>query len=153
MNKLNNTNHIFGGAKIALFFKDKLLVYLRDKKPDIPFPNMWDLPGGGAENSETPAETIIREVEEEFGLVLREKDLITIHRIKDTRLPRPHLYLYLMFGRLDSGKVSEITFGSEGQYYKLVSEDEFAMLKNFIPVLKPWVEQCFQEINSSHLVK
>ena len=36
----------FTGCKIALFCGDKLLVILRDDKENIPWPNMWELPGG-----------------------------------------------------------------------------------------------------------
>lgn len=58
----------FMGAKIVLLSGDQLLAYKRDNKPDIPFPGMWDLPGGGREGDESPAECALREVEEEFAL-------------------------------------------------------------------------------------
>lgn len=37
----------FSGCKIALIRDDKLLTILRDDKASIPYPNMWELPGGG----------------------------------------------------------------------------------------------------------
>ncbi len=37
----------FTGCKIALFCGDKLLTILRDDKSNIPYPNTWELPGGG----------------------------------------------------------------------------------------------------------
>ena len=56
-------------AKVILFDKnDKLFIYLRDDKPTIPYPNMWDLLGGGIEPGETAEEAGIREVEEEIGV-------------------------------------------------------------------------------------
>ena len=56
-------------AKVILFDKnDKLVIYLRDDKPTIPYPNMWDLLGGGIEPGETAEEAGIREVEEEIGV-------------------------------------------------------------------------------------
>ena len=33
---------------------DEILLYLRDKKPGIPFPDCWDLIGGHVEEGETP---------------------------------------------------------------------------------------------------
>lgn len=36
----------FRGVKIALLVGKNILVILRDNKPDIPWPNMWELPGG-----------------------------------------------------------------------------------------------------------
>ncbi len=56
-------------AKVILFDKNgKLFIYLRDDKPTIPYPNMWDLLGGGIEPGETAEEAGIREVEEEIGV-------------------------------------------------------------------------------------
>lgn len=49
-----------------------MLLYLRDNKPGIPFPNCWDLIGGHIEEGETPEEALIREVKEELGITLDE---------------------------------------------------------------------------------
>ena len=50
----------------------KFLLYLRDNKPDIPFPGHWDLIGGHIEEGETPEEALVREVKEELDLDLKE---------------------------------------------------------------------------------
>jgi 8-oxo-dGTP diphosphatase len=50
----------------------ELLLYLRDNKPGIPFPDYWDLIGGHVEEGETPEEALIREVKEELDIDLRE---------------------------------------------------------------------------------
>ncbi|MCA8348969.1 NUDIX hydrolase [Burkholderia cepacia] len=60
----------FSGSKIALFKDRDILVYRRDDKPDIPFPGLWDLPGGGRESNETPEACVLRELHEEFGLTI-----------------------------------------------------------------------------------
>ena len=39
----------FTGCKIALICEGQILTILRDDKETIPYPNMWDLPGGGRE--------------------------------------------------------------------------------------------------------
>lgn len=44
----------FCGAKIALVCGDRLVAYRRDAKPSIPWPGLWDLPGGGREGEEMP---------------------------------------------------------------------------------------------------
>ncbi|MFE9748659.1 NUDIX domain-containing protein [Saccharothrix saharensis] len=48
----------------------EVLLYLRDDKPTIKFPNTWCLPGGYLEPGEQPHECIRREIEEEMGVVL-----------------------------------------------------------------------------------
>ena len=40
----------FQGVKVALINNGKVLTILRDNLPNIPYPNTWDLAGGGREN-------------------------------------------------------------------------------------------------------
>jgi len=58
-------------AQVLLFDRERrLLIYLRDDKPEIPFPNHWDLFGGHLENGESPEQALVREVKEEIGIEL-----------------------------------------------------------------------------------
>jgi 8-oxo-dGTP diphosphatase len=58
-------------AQVLLFDRrGRLLIYLRDDKPEIPFPNHWDLFGGHLENNETPEQGLVREIREELGIEL-----------------------------------------------------------------------------------
>ncbi|PHQ98126.1 MAG: DNA mismatch repair protein MutT [Marinosulfonomonas sp.] len=66
----------FHGAKLALISGGHVLTLLRDDKPDIPFRDMWDFPGGGREGDETPKACVLRELWEEFGLRLSQGNLI-----------------------------------------------------------------------------
>lgn len=56
----------------ALIFdcNGQLLIYLRDEKPEISYPGYWDLFGGKVEDGETPEQALIREVEEELGVLI-----------------------------------------------------------------------------------
>lgn len=55
--------------------EEEYLLYLRDNKPEIEYPNTWALIGGFIECGETPEETIVREVLEE----IRYKDGANYH--------------------------------------------------------------------------
>lgn len=56
------------GAKAIVSHKDRVLLVLRDDRPDIPEPNKWNTPGGGIEAGESPREALIREFQEEINL-------------------------------------------------------------------------------------
>ncbi|MEU8901270.1 NUDIX domain-containing protein [Nocardia sp. NPDC048505] len=61
------------GSQIIIYHpaRHAVLMYLRDDKPSIPFPDMWALPGGMLEPSDkTPKECVLREIEEEMELIL-----------------------------------------------------------------------------------
>lgn len=58
-------------AQVLLFEPNgRLIIYLRDDKPGIPFPNQWDLIGGHVEAGETPEQALVRETQEEIGFNL-----------------------------------------------------------------------------------
>ena len=58
-------------AQILLFDRNgKLLIYLRDDKADIPFPNRRDFFGGHVEAAETPEAALVRELNEELDIEL-----------------------------------------------------------------------------------
>jgi 8-oxo-dGTP diphosphatase len=54
-------------VKVFIYQGSRLLLQLRDNKPDIFFPNHWGLFGGLIDAGETPAEGLKREIEEELG--------------------------------------------------------------------------------------
>jgi len=60
---------MIGAGIILLNHNNEVLLLLRDDKPEIPFPNMWDIPGGKVEENETPENGIRREMNEELELM------------------------------------------------------------------------------------
>jgi 8-oxo-dGTP pyrophosphatase MutT (NUDIX family) len=68
--------HTHAAAGVFLLTDDRRLVLqLRDNKPDIHYPSMIATFGGAAEPGETPVACALRELEEETGLKARAEDL------------------------------------------------------------------------------
>ena len=124
----------FTGAKAALFCGDALLTCLRDARPGLPWPGMWDLPGGGREGGETPETCLLREVEEEFGLRLP-PDRLTFRTIQPALLdPRQRAVFFA--GHITRDEVSQVRFGNEGQGWALMKVDDFLNHPKAIPGLQ-----------------
>ncbi|NEX12496.1 MAG: NUDIX hydrolase [Prosthecochloris sp.] len=104
------------GASI-LFFNDsrQVLLLLRDDIPSIPFPGMWDLPGGHIENSESPQCCIQREMLEEMLLETGQCDLFGIYDFSDR--------IEYVFSKKIFFNPSDVDL-QEGQRIRLFSEEE-----------------------------
>jgi 8-oxo-dGTP diphosphatase len=127
----------FTGAKGAFFFGDELVVYLRDNKPGLAFANMWDFPGGGREGNETPFECLAREVDEEFGIFLKPEMIVWQKEyppIFDLKF-NSHFFV----AKIEQEDIDTIKFGNEGQYWQLMTPDEFLGLEA-VPYLKTWLQ-------------
>ena len=124
----------FTGCKIALFCGDRLLTILRDDKASIPWPNMWELPGGGREGDESPFECVAREVYEELGIHLTE-DCLLWSKVYPSMLYEGWHSVF-MVGQLSQEQFDNITFGDEGQSYQLVNVEEFLSSSQVVPQLQ-----------------
>ena len=133
----------FTGCKIALICDGQILTILRDDKETIPYPNMWDLPGGGREGNETPFECVAREVYEELSIQLSKADVIWF-QIYPSMLDGNKKSVFLV-GRLTQEQFESIIFGDEGQGYKLVSFEEFLTSDRVVPQLQERVRDYMEE--------
>ena len=124
----------FTGCKIALFCGDKLLTILRDDKSNIPYPNTWELPGGGREGDESPFECVAREVYEELGINLTE-DCLLWSKVYPSMIFEGKESVFLV-GQLTQDQFDSIVFGDEGQGYKLMSTEEFLGSDKVVPQLQ-----------------
>lgn len=114
----------FTGVKIALITPNQQLVVIRrDDKPSIKYPNLWDLPGGGKENKETPFECIKREVTEELAIDIRQENVIFSKSYP--ALAKPHHLTYFMAANISDKDLASIILGDEGQEWKLMGVDEY----------------------------
>ncbi len=111
----------FVGAKAALICQGHILTYLRDDRPGLPWPGLWDLPGGGREGGEAPVDCLMRELEEEFGLRLPPARLVwsrALPSMQDAALDG-----WFFAGRLMPEEIAAIHFGDEGQRWEMMALD------------------------------
>ncbi|KPP88987.1 MAG: 8-oxo-dGTP diphosphatase [Rhodobacteraceae bacterium HLUCCA08] len=125
----------FDGAKAALFIGARLLVYRRDDRPDLPWPGMWDLPGGGREGDETPEQTLRREVHEEFGLDLPAASIRW--RRAFAAAHRPGARVWFFVAALPEQATARVVFGDEGQEWRLMTPEAFLALPDAVPSFAP----------------
>ena len=135
----------FTGCKIALFCEDRILTILRDDKASIPWPNMWELPGGGREGDESPFECAAREVYEELGIHLTE-DCLLWSKVYPSMLFEGKESVFLV-GKLTQEQFDKIVFGDEGQGYRLMSIEEFLSSDKVVPQLQDRVRDYIEEKN------
>jgi 8-oxo-dGTP diphosphatase len=104
-----------GTSIIFVNDKRRILLFLRDDKPGLPYRNMWDIPGGHVEDGETPEQCIVREMQEEMDLTLDSFELFSVKEFDD-RIE----YTFWKKANLDIEKVNL----HEGQQLKWFTETE-----------------------------
>ncbi len=103
----------------------RLLIYLRDNKSEIPFPDHWDFFGGHLESGESPDQALVREVEEELGLVLKEWQYFRTYFCFEGDAYQNIKYIY--WSRIDRA-ADELTL-REGQILKSIEPEERIQIK------------------------
>jgi 8-oxo-dGTP diphosphatase len=124
----------FIGAKAALIWQGHILTYLRDDRPGLPWPGMWDLPGGGREGGETAEQCLFREVFEEFGLTLTPAHLTWRGLVPAIADPTRQAWFFA--GTLSIAETRAIRFGDEGQCWRLMPLAEWQAHPKAVPVLQ-----------------
>lgn len=124
----------FDGAKVALLKGARLVSILRDDRGDIPFPGMWDFPGGGREGAESPEDCVLRELREELSLTLSEGDLTWKKRYVGGRQGEVVTWFFVAeVPQLDLGR---LRLGDEGQAWRMWDVERFLRMSNAVPHLK-----------------
>ncbi|NTW50989.1 MAG: NUDIX domain-containing protein [Chlorobiaceae bacterium] len=109
------------GTSIILFnIRKEVLLFLRDDRPDIPYPNMWDLPGGHVEEGETPEACIVREMLEEIETDVSLGRLHAVYDFSDRTE-----YIFFMEFNVETQNITL----HEGQRLQWFSADQLASLQ------------------------
>lgn len=120
--------------------KNEILLYLRDNKPGIPFPQHWDLIGGHVEEDETPREALVREVKEELDIDIKDFTFFREYVVNEGDAYPNIKYIYK--GKINI-PVEEIRL-LEGDRPRYFSYDEIPNVK-FANVLKDIVMDYIRE--------
>lgn len=131
----------FSGAKVVILSSDRLVTLKRDDDPGIPWPGLWDLPGGGREGAETAEACVIRETREETGLVLSPDRIVHRARYGDRAF----------FGAEWPGLTeADLRLGDEGQALVLMPVTEFLLRSDAIPPLRDRLARFLAERARAH---
>lgn len=123
----------FVGAKLAVLTRAGVLTLLRDDKPGIPFPAMWDLPGGGREGDEPPEVCALRETREELGLDLP-ADVIGWRRAFPSSLGAGTAWFFV--AELPDLDLGQVALGDEGQRWQVMAPEDFIARADAVPHLR-----------------
>ena len=102
----------------SIFFINNMhqvLLFLRDNKKSIPFPNCWDALGGNVKSGETPLNCIIREMDEEIGIKLETPNLFNVYDMNDR--------IECAFWKKENLDINKINL-TEGQRLKWFAEQD-----------------------------
>lgn len=133
-------SRISGAGIILLNSNNQVLLILRDNKPGIPYPGMWDIPGGHIEPGETAIDTVKREMFEEMFLELGQINLFKIYESED-------LIDNVFWKRidLDPGKI-ELREGQKLQYFSRQDIKKLKLAFNYNVVIEELFDHLENEI-------
>ena len=134
----------FIGAKLALVGEGMILSYLRDDFAHIPWPGLWDLPGGGREGDEAPEACVLRELAEEFGLAFGPERLIWRRELPAMLDAKRASWFFA--GRIAAAEIAAIRFGGEGQHWRMMPVAEFLAHPGAVPELQRRVRLALGEL-------
>lgn len=132
-------------ATALLFDKNgQLLIYLRDDKPTIPFPNHWDLFGGHVESGESSEIALVREIKEELGIEIQNYKFFRKYECLEGDVSPNIKYVYVVH---TDKTANELTL-YEGQYHQgidLKQRQNYNFANILGKIIDDYVDSCFDQ--------
>ena len=103
-------------------------ILMTKRSPEKSHPGNWEVPGGGCQAGETPMETMKREISEEIGVTLTEKDITlidtTIYHQQFVDMFTTKHKIDLKNTKLQVEEVSDIKFVTKDEFYKMKENNQ-----------------------------
>jgi 8-oxo-dGTP diphosphatase len=113
--------------------KGRLLLHLRDNKPEIRYPGCWSLIGGGIEEGESPQAAVLRELREELGADFGKEHIVQLKELNPDGIKR---YVFLVETRQKKFKLGE---GQRFGWFSLAR----AYRLNMHPIVKKMLKEMY----------
>lgn len=113
----------------------QILLLLRDDIPSIPYPGMWDLPGGHMDPGETPEQCIRREMMEEMSL-----ELDPLHFFKKTEFESHYEHTFWTPADFDPVDIN-LMEGQCVRWFTRKELDRLNLVPDFLNILIGFYEQ------------
>lgn len=118
-------------AKVIIYnSKGEILLQLRDNNSNIKFPLHWNLIGGIVEEKEIPKETILRELNEELGIEVKNIDFFRTEKNKNVKQ-----YIYVLNIDLDINKI-KLNEGLSLKWFRALEIDGLKIGFNYHEILR-----------------
>lgn len=80
-------------------------ILLTRRKPDVPYPHLWEFPGGKVEEGEDPRDCVTREIREELGIEIA---VTSIYEVVYYRYPERDVLVLAWLCRWTAGRVQNL---------------------------------------------
>jgi 8-oxo-dGTP diphosphatase len=127
------------GASAVIISGNKILLFHRDDIETIPFPDCWQLPGGGIEDGETPLQGLQRELFEEVTYIPKKLQPVGYF---DNMLGKSYIYIAYVSADEEKQFVHKKDEGQEIGFFTI----EESLKINLTPPLRWFVENKRAEI-------